>query len=104
MPFVSGPLADVVVDVEGVHVYASQSGCESKSTYEINLCSSCRTCLHHHKLPPLALANHTLLGKVPSELKDLTIVEECMIALCRAKRWIIQLTENDTDLSFPQYQ
>ncbi|KAF8222655.1 hypothetical protein L208DRAFT_1522515, partial [Tricholoma matsutake] len=45
MPFVSGPLADIVVDAEGVRVYASQLGCEFESTYEINLCLSCRTCL-----------------------------------------------------------
>jgi hypothetical protein len=37
------------------------------------------------------------LGDIPSELKDLTIVEEAMIAMCRAKSWVVQLqTKNDS--------
>ncbi|KAF8240946.1 hypothetical protein L208DRAFT_1230410, partial [Tricholoma matsutake] len=42
-------------------------------------------------LPHCALANHTFLGEVPSELQDLTFIEESAIALCRAKAYIIQL-------------
>jgi hypothetical protein len=37
------------------------------------------------KTPPLALANHMTLGDIPNELRDLTVVEEAMVAKCRAK-------------------
>ncbi|KAF8219452.1 hypothetical protein L208DRAFT_1145437, partial [Tricholoma matsutake] len=40
------------------------------------------------KTPALALANHTFLGQMPPELKDLTLIEESMISLCHAKCWI----------------
>jgi hypothetical protein len=43
------------------------------------------------KIPALSLANRTFLGAVPSELKDLTVIEEAMIARCRSKCWILQL-------------
>jgi hypothetical protein len=32
-------------------------------------------------MPALSLANSTFLGAVPSELKDLTVIEEAMIAI-----------------------
>lgn len=37
------------------------------------------------------------LGPIPSELKDLTPIEEleAMIACCRAKCWIVQLKEEN---------
>ena len=35
-----------------------------------------------------------VLGEIPAELKDLTVVEEAMIAKCRAKCWIVQLKED----------
>ncbi|KAF8232998.1 hypothetical protein L208DRAFT_1559161, partial [Tricholoma matsutake] len=60
--------------------------------------------LKNHKLPALALANHTALGSVPSELQDLTLIEESMIALCHARCWIVQLSEQDSNLTFPQTQ
>ncbi|KAJ7892947.1 hypothetical protein B0H13DRAFT_1625354, partial [Mycena leptocephala] len=49
-------------------------------------------------MPALSLANRTFLGSVPSELKDLTVIEEAMIARCRSKCWIIQLKEENQDL------
>jgi hypothetical protein len=39
-----------------------------------------------------------VLGSVPPELKDLTIIEESMIARCRSKCWIVQLKEENQDL------
>ncbi|KAF8227481.1 hypothetical protein L208DRAFT_1174218, partial [Tricholoma matsutake] len=72
--------------------------------YELNLCLSCWNSVKNHKLPALALANHMALGVVPSELQDLTFIEESMIALCHAKCWIVQLSEQDSNLTFAQSQ
>ena len=44
------------------------------------LCHTCFLSLKCHKTPPMALANHTFLGEVPDELKELTVIEEAMIA------------------------
>jgi hypothetical protein len=62
-------------------------------------------------LPALAIANHNFLGEVPEELRDLTIVEEALVARCRAKCWIVQLKEdqhcgddNDDELHVPGLQ
>ncbi|KAJ7506421.1 hypothetical protein B0H11DRAFT_1903795 [Mycena galericulata] len=52
------------------------------------------------KVPRLALSNHNYLGPVTNELKNLTFVEEAMIARCRAKCWIIQL-KDEGDYSTP---
>jgi hypothetical protein len=41
---------------------------------------------------------------MPAELKDLTPIEESMIALCRAKCWIVQLSEQRSDVAFPHNQ
>ncbi|KAJ7907404.1 hypothetical protein B0H13DRAFT_1572789, partial [Mycena leptocephala] len=46
----------------------------------------------------LSLANKTFLGSVPDELKNLTVIEEAMIARCRSKCWIIQLKKENQDL------
>jgi hypothetical protein len=54
--------------------------------------------LKNNKLPPLSLANKLFLGRVPDELKNLTVIEEAMIACCRSKCWIIQLREENQDL------
>lgn len=35
-------------------------------------------------MPQLAIANWLFIGSVPEELKDLTALQESMIALCRA--------------------
>ncbi|KAJ7847669.1 hypothetical protein B0H13DRAFT_1557877, partial [Mycena leptocephala] len=54
--------------------------------------------LEEEKMPALALANKMFLGSVPPELKDLTIIEESMIARCSSKCWIVQLKEENQDL------
>ncbi|KAJ7891182.1 hypothetical protein B0H13DRAFT_1625981, partial [Mycena leptocephala] len=61
----------------------------------IVVCRKCRTDLVNDRIPALALSNRNYLGPVPPELKNLTVVEEAMIALCRAKCWIIQLRDED---------
>ncbi|KAJ8090592.1 hypothetical protein PM082_018149 [Marasmius tenuissimus] len=65
----------------------------------IKLCSECYRFLLKGKAPPLLLANHVFLREVPPELKDLKVVEEAMIARCRAKCWAIQLKEEDSDIT-----
>ncbi|KAJ6580007.1 hypothetical protein DFH09DRAFT_830625, partial [Mycena vulgaris] len=64
-------------------------------------CHKCAAALKSNKVPPRAFANHNYLGPVPSELENLTVVEEAMITLCRTKCWIIQLREQDSETSIP---
>ena len=52
----------------------------------------------------MSLANHLLLGDVPPELQNLSVVEESVISRCRAKTCIIQLKETDTDVILPNTQ
>ncbi|KAH9851807.1 hypothetical protein C2E23DRAFT_732212, partial [Lenzites betulinus] len=61
---------------------------------EIYCCKECHRDLVKAKLPPLALANHTYLGPVPTELKDLTFLEEQIVARARAKSFIVHLKED----------
>jgi len=70
----------------------------------LSFCKDCYSYIHRAKTPPLSLANHLLLGDVPPELRDLTIVEESVIARCRAKACIIQLKDNDSDVMLPNTQ
>ncbi|TCD59755.1 hypothetical protein EIP91_011575, partial [Steccherinum ochraceum] len=55
--------------------------------------TECHNCLRRNVVPPLSLANRNYLGPVPPELEDLTFIEEAMIALCRAKSCIVQLSD-----------
>lgn len=58
------------------------------------LCPECHGALRKGKVPALSLANKTYLGPIPDELRDLTVIEEAMIAQSRAKCWVIQLRED----------
>ncbi|KAJ7498267.1 hypothetical protein B0H11DRAFT_1714959 [Mycena galericulata] len=91
MPFDEGDLKDLLLDPEGVSF-------PSGSPPVLSLCSVCHSSLKNNKLPPLSLANKLFLGPVPDELKNLTVIEEAMIARCRSKCWIIQLREENQDL------
>ncbi|KAJ6533896.1 hypothetical protein DFH09DRAFT_1406097, partial [Mycena vulgaris] len=64
-------------------------------------CRKCAATLKSNKVPPRAVANHNYLGPVPSELESLTRVEEALIALRRAKCWIIQLRKQDSETGIP---
>lgn len=100
MPFHANHLlADVLVDSKGVTT--TTSGLVSMS-----LCKHCCYSLKRGKTPALALANHNFLGETPSELKDLTVVEEAMIARCRSKCWIIQMKQDsqEDDVVLPHAQ
>lgn len=58
-------------------------------------CRKCCADLKAGRVPAKSMGNHNYLGPVPPKLKDLTVVEEAMITLCRAKCWIIQLRDDD---------
>lgn len=62
----------------------------------LRICKKCHVPLAHNTLPRCALANKLTVGPVPEELRDLTIVEEAMIARCRAKCWVIHLHDGDS--------
>lgn len=63
------------------------------------LCHECALNLRRKTLPPLSMANHNYIGNVPDCLKNLTMVEECMIARSRCKCWIVQLKEGPESVS-----
>jgi hypothetical protein len=65
------------------------------------VCRDCYRDLKGNKVPPLSTANHNYLGPVPPELKDLTVVEEAMISLCRTKCRIIQLRDDESETTVP---
>jgi len=89
-PFSTGPLANKLLDVNGVT--KADSG-----TYYLDICTSCLRSLRKNSMPKHSLANRLYLGPIPDELRDLTMVEECMIARARAKSWIVKLQETDTE-------
>jgi hypothetical protein len=92
-----GPLHDLMVDPSGVR--QSDDG-----EFKLLLCGACHKKLNKGKQPALSLANHTFFRDIPDELKDLTVVEEAMIACCQAKCWIVQLKEENQDLQFSTSQ
>ena len=70
----------------------------------LSFCTDCSAYVQKGKTPPLSLANNLLLGDIPPELQDLTVVEESVIARCRAKVCIIQLRAEDSDITLPNTQ
>ncbi|KAJ7430620.1 hypothetical protein B0H11DRAFT_2391954 [Mycena galericulata] len=86
-----GYLSGALVDPEGIE--SGESGEPVLAT-----CKNCYSFLKRGKVPRLALSNYNFLGPVPEELSNLTVIEEAMIARCRAKCWIIQLKEEETIL------
>lgn len=93
LPFQSGFLHPYILEPQGV-----LSVDEQQKIAKVQLCKRCDDSLAHHVLPRLALANDLYLGPIPYELRDLTVVEEAMIARCRAKAWIVQLKETGVHL------
>ena len=99
MPFGdNSPLKDLLLDPDGVLIPPNGG------SPILSLCSVCHSSLKNNKLPPLCLANKLFLGPVPEELKNLTVIEEAMIARCCSKCWIIQLREENQDLVLPTTQ
>ena len=67
----------------------------------VKCCHSCSASVRRSKLPALALANYCFLGVPPPELKELSFVEEQLIALSRAKSCIVHLSEDRTKVAPP---
>ncbi|KAJ3558871.1 hypothetical protein NM688_g667 [Phlebia brevispora] len=89
IPFREGPLAGVLVDLDGVSVDRSR----------VQLCKPCASSLGRGRLPALALANRLYVGPVPDELKCLTDIEEVMISQCRAKCCIVRLKDDSVKIN-----
>ena len=66
---------DIILDPKGVSI-------DENGESILTLCTMCHSSIQSKRTPPLALANHMALGDIPDELKDLTVVEEAMIAKC----------------------
>lgn len=100
LPILDGVLKDCLLDPTGL-VNEEHNGVQQCVA---QLCKRCAGFLRCNKLPRLALANRTYVGPVPPQLADLTPVEESMVALCRAKCWILQLKEDDRVQRLPGTQ
>ncbi|KAJ7440964.1 hypothetical protein FB451DRAFT_1414888 [Mycena latifolia] len=75
------PYSDLLLDPRAACIESDPE------TFELVLvrCKVCRSALKGNRVPPNAMSNYNFIGPVPPELADLTVVEEAMIALCRAK-------------------
>ena len=91
------PFASCVINPDGIEQ-------DKNGNPQLQLCKTCHYSLRKGKRPPLSLANGTYLGPVPSELSDLTPIEEAMIARCKAKCWIVQLKEENSAVVMPETQ
>ena len=80
LPFEEEILKNVLLNTNGI--------IEGEQTMVL-FCKRYSHDLKRSKLPRLALANSLYLGPVPDILANLTPIEESMIALCRAKVWIL---------------
>jgi hypothetical protein len=92
-----GVLRDVLVDHRGIYS-------DDDAGISLAICQCCLSYLRKGRLPATAMANHHVLGPVPDVLKELTIVEEAMIARCRAKCWVVHLKEENENLHLPYSQ
>ncbi len=78
LPHAIPSMPDIMLDVAGVHLPENHNSDEVR----ITLCKSCHSSIKSRHVPSFSLANHMVLGAVPPQLKDLTVVEEAMIAKC----------------------
>ena len=90
LPYTDGILKDILLDPDGV---VKNEGIP----HALRVCKSCCNSLVSGRTPSLAIANRLFIGAVPEELKDLTAVEESMIALCRARAIIVRLKGGNGD-------
>src|ERR1700722_8524980 len=90
--------SDILVDLHGV-----QSDPDTGLTL-YSFCNHCYSSIKNNKLPALSLANRLYLGDIPDELADLTVVEQSVIARCRATCYIIKLKEENSHLELSTSQ
>ena len=57
-----------------------------------NICSTCFNSVSKGKLPQLALANGKWIGKIPTELQNLSYAEQLLIARVRHNRCLIRVS------------
>jgi hypothetical protein len=57
----------------------------------LTICAECESHLKSNKVPPLSLANGMWVGKVPQELKDLTLPERLMISKYFPSAYVFKL-------------
>jgi hypothetical protein len=79
-----GPFTNILLDKRGTFIRAGASP-------ELILCHDCHCALQRPRMPKFALANYLYPGAVPHILRDLTPVEESMVALCQARCIMVQL-------------
>lgn len=87
-------LRDIMYENEGMLLDCEEAGRPIGGYF----CKGCFSAINRGKTPALALANHNFIGTLPSALQSLTIAEEMMIALCRAKCFIMHLKEELCDI------
>ncbi|KAI0686393.1 hypothetical protein C8T65DRAFT_591195, partial [Cerioporus squamosus] len=68
---------------------------------DASICPDCSRYLARDSVPPLSYANGLYLGPVPPELRDLTFIEEAIVARARAKCWIVHLKEDKDNADTP---
>ncbi|KAH9855238.1 hypothetical protein C2E23DRAFT_724926, partial [Lenzites betulinus] len=93
-------LSKFQISVDDVLLHEDGLSIEDDEVYAA-LRPECCSCLRRCTLPPLALANKLYRGPVPSELRDLTFIEEQIIARCRSKCCIVHLRTDSEDEDAP---
>ena len=96
-PFTDGLLRDILVNPAGVFH-------QTDGSILLSLCPPCKSALSRNKLPRFSLANLNVLGDVPPELSELTLVEELIVSRCRAKLCIVKIQDHRDDIELPTVQ
>ena len=68
------------------------------------MCFDCLQPLERHMLPKLSLANNLWIGDIPSELMDLTVPEQLLIARHYPRCYIFKLYPRDVNTHIPSDQ
>ena len=87
LPHLSGEYADLLLSPSSLTYKHNQPD-------SVSFCVDCASSVRRGKCPPLAVANLNFLGSLSPELRDLTFIEEQIIALCRAKCTIVHLKDS----------
>ena len=87
LPSLRGDYSDIVLYADSVAFHCGRP-------VSIDVCADCASFIRRSKCPPLAVVNLNFLGDVPAELRDLTFIEEQIVALCRAKCTIVHLKDS----------
>ena len=72
----------------------SKNGFDHKNK-KVNICNKCNKSLICNKLPKFSLANDLFIGDTPSELQELSPIEEALIQIYRIKTVIYKIKHFD---------